>query len=315
LDKQNGRPADVGAELLRFVRVRSTIWCRSEMRASWGFAIPARPLAAFHFVVAGSCQLRVDGVAEPLVLTAGDVAIIPTGRAHTARSDADATVLFLDDILAANPPRDGRLSYGGSGASTDIVCGGFEFTDPTAQPILDLLPSVLVLRGEDRAPNREVREVLALLLRELQHKDGATETVVTRLTDALLALAVRAAFDRGAQVPATWRDRDIAAAVAAIDAQPERHWSLVELASVATLSRSAFAGRFAAATGESPMRYVSRARLARGAALLRDGTASVKHVAELTGFRSEASFSRAFRRHFGAAPRDYRRDGRTPLAG
>jgi AraC-like DNA-binding protein len=285
------------------------------MRAPWGFAIPGRPLAAFHFVVAGSCELRVDGIAEPLVLSTGDMAIVPGGRAHAARSGADATVLFLDDILAANPPRDGRLSYGGSGAPTDIVCGGFELANPTAQPVLDLLPPLLVLRGDGEAPNGEVRGVLALLLRELQHEDGATETVVTRLTDVLLALALRAALERGAAVPAAWRDRDIAVAVAAIDAQPEHRWRLVELASLVALSRSAFAERFAAATGESPMRYVSRARLARGAALLRDSAASVKQVAELTGFASEASFSRAFRRQFGAAPRHYRRGDATVPAG
>ncbi len=130
-----------------------------------------------------------------------------------------------------------------------------------------------------------------------------------RLTDVLLALVLRVALRAGNGMPAAWRDPLIAAAVAAIEEHPERPWTLVELAALSALSRSAFWERFRSATGESPMRYVSRARLARAADLLRKGAASVKQVAEATGFASEASFSRAFRRRFGTAPRTYRQTG------
>lgn len=306
MERQNGQLGDTGSELLRFLHVRSTVWCRSAMRAPWGFAVKARPLAAFHLVVSGTCELRVDDVAETLVLRAGDLVIVPNGRAHVARSDAGAKVLLLDDILAAHPPRDGRLEYGGTGVLTDLVCGGFEVADIAAQPLLDMLPPVLRIEGVDGAPGPEVRDALRLVLHELETSDVAAEAILTRLTDVLLALAIRHALRTGVPTPAVWRDSAIAAAIAAIGQHPDRPWTLAELASAANLSRSALAERFRAATGESPIRFVARARLARASQLLRDSAASVSEIAETSGFASEASFSRAFRRRFGTAPRSYR---------
>jgi AraC-like DNA-binding protein len=276
------------------------------MRAPWGFAIKERPLAAFHIVVSGSCELRVDGVDAPFQLNAGDMVIAPTGRAHTARSGANANVAYLDDILIARPPREGRLEYGGDGALTDLVCGGFELTDPTAVSLLGPLPPAIVVWGSDNAGNAQVRGALALALRELEAPDIGSETMLTRLTDVLLALALRDAL-RSMRLPGdAWRDAPIAAAIVAIEENPERHWTLKQLAAASALSRSAFSERFRSATGVPPMRFVARARLARAAALLSGGNGSVKQTAHSSGFGSEASFSRAFRRHFGTTPQTYR---------
>ncbi len=40
-------PSDPVAKLLGLLRVRSTVYCRSVMRAPWGFGVTARPVAAF----------------------------------------------------------------------------------------------------------------------------------------------------------------------------------------------------------------------------------------------------------------------------
>ena len=58
--------SDAVSEALRFLRVRSTIYCRSEMRAPWGFAAEAPGAAAFHLVTAGRCWLEVEDEPEPV---------------------------------------------------------------------------------------------------------------------------------------------------------------------------------------------------------------------------------------------------------
>ena len=59
-------------------------------------------------------------------------------------------------------------------------------------------------------------------------------------------------------------------------------------------------------TGDSPVRYVTRCRLARAARQLRMSRAGLAEIALLAGYESEFSFSRAFKRAFGVAPRAFR---------
>jgi AraC-like DNA-binding protein len=103
------------------------------------------------------------------------------------------------------------------------------------------------------------------------------------------------------------RDAAIARAARAIHERPEHPWTLAELADLAAMSRSAFASRFRALTGDSPIRYATRWRLARAARRLRSSDATLAEIAALAGYESEFSFSRAFKRAFGVAPGTYRR--------
>jgi mannose-6-phosphate isomerase-like protein (cupin superfamily) len=79
--------ADPVAQLLGLVRVRSSVHCRSVMRAPWGFGVVARPVAGFHLVTQGSCSLEADGEDCVVPLTVGDLVILPRGSAHQVRSD------------------------------------------------------------------------------------------------------------------------------------------------------------------------------------------------------------------------------------
>ena len=41
------------ADILRSLRVRTALYCRSEFRSRWGFGVPGRDVAAFHVVTVG----------------------------------------------------------------------------------------------------------------------------------------------------------------------------------------------------------------------------------------------------------------------
>jgi AraC-like DNA-binding protein len=72
------------------------------------------------------------------------------------------------------------------------------------------------------------------------------------------------------------------------------------------MSRTAFAIRFSLLLGESPMRYVTRRRIARAVALLESSHMAVVQIAREAGYESEVSFSKAFKRHVGLSPAAYR---------
>jgi transcriptional regulator GlxA family with amidase domain len=66
---------------------------------------------------------------------------------------------------------------------------------------------------------------------------------------------------------------------------------------------------FSAATGRTPIRYLTELRLELAARLLVTTRAPLSHIAEQTGYKSEFSLSRAFKRQHGLAPAHYRSAG------
>lgn len=59
--------------------------------------------------------------------------------------------------------------------------------------------------------------------------------------------------------------------------------------------------------GITPMAYLAELRLAQSAAALADLTRSIREIALASGFPDANYFSRAFRRHYGVSPSEYRR--------
>src|SRR5262249_62078829 len=132
--------ASLADRLLDSARVRTTIFCRSSMRAPWGFAVAAHGNPTFHFVTQGRCRLEVDGQADR-ELGRGDLVMLPRGPEHALRDAPGSPTLWLDEILADTPPdASGRLRHGGDGAETELVCGGVAPDAPTPRPPVEAPP-------------------------------------------------------------------------------------------------------------------------------------------------------------------------------
>jgi len=298
------------SQLLLRLTVSSTVYCLSHMSSPWGFKVAARARPAFHLLTAGSALLEVEGEPRPIRLTAGDLVIIPRGEAHTVKDSPKSEVQWLDSILERTPPVNGRLDHGGGGQLSELLCGGFAVDQLTGRPLLEALPTVVLLRGsEGRAPEWLVG-LIRMIASEMASSGPGSEAVVTRLTDALLAQALRQCLvevDRaGGGVPSV-SDPSIAKALRLVREHPDQAWSVPRMAAAVSMSRSAFAERFRAATGEAPMRHLTRYRMARAAEYLRGTQAGIREIARLTGYDSEVSVTKAFRRQFGVAPGAYRK--------
>lgn len=75
-----------------------------------------------------------------------------------------------------------------------------------------------------------------------------------------------------------------------------------ELASLCHISSSHLYVLMRQYSGLSPQRYVAGRRMIRARALIETHKAALGQIAEMVGFSDGASFSRAYRRHFGHAP-------------
>jgi AraC-like DNA-binding protein len=282
--------------------------------------VHARGLAAFHVVTAGECWLQVDDDGQPLLLHAGDLVILPRGHRHWLRDDPASPTLWLEDLLRKDPvDAELRLRSGGGGAVTELLCGAFVLEGSGHHLLLVALPSVIRISGSGERPPPWLTATLELVSIEVRASEAGGAVVLERLSEVMLAQALRVTLlDLQASEhlePELLHDRGIAPAVRAIHEHPEQPWSLGALADLCAMSRSAFAARFRRLTGDSPIRYVTRCRLTRAARQLRTSDHGLAEIARLAGYESEFSFSRAFKRAFGVAPRAYRErgDGETAM--
>jgi AraC-like DNA-binding protein len=87
---------------------------------------------------------------------------------------------------------------------------------------------------------------------------------------------------------------------------PAAAHTVESLAEAASMSRSAFTDRFAAAFGQTPMAFVQHVRMQHAAHLLRKPDLSIDAVAARSGYSSRSHFSTAFHKHHGVSPSEFR---------
>lgn len=138
------------------------------------------------------------------------------------------------------------------------------------------------------------------------------------LLDAALRAARRTRPSHGrGRVTATGsarRLRQLGHTLEALSADPERRWSLGDLADHAGLSACHLAHVFRAEMGISVYGYVVRSRLARALDAVLDTDAGLTEIALDAGFASHSHFTARFRALFGLTPQDLRRQTRAATA-
>lgn len=312
--------ADPLAEALAGLRMDGMFYCRSELTVPWGVYLPpVTDSLWFHVITAGGCELT-DASGAAHTMREGDVVILPHGGGHSAAvppgTDTPTVFDLPHEYLS---PQFAILRHGGGPDAptneplerTDLVCGVVRFHHPAARALLEVLPELIHIEAEHAADWDWFPSLLALMATETRATGAGGEAVVTRLCDILVIQAIRWWVEHDPAADTGWlgalRDPVIGDAVAAIHREPSADWSVRSLADRVSMSRSSFAARFGELVGEGPMSYLTKWRMFVAIDLLRHEGLSVAAVAARTGYRSEASFSRAFKRVVGVPPSEARR--------
>jgi AraC-like DNA-binding protein/mannose-6-phosphate isomerase-like protein (cupin superfamily) len=302
-------PSDDLAEVLKAINVRSTILCLSRFTAPWGFRVDDSDLAKFHVVLDGTAWLDLNSSAESHRLEAGAIVVLPRGTGHIVRDDQRTPVRHLEAILSDHPlDSSGRLTYGGDGASTTVLCGAFEAA-LMPDDMTDLLPQALVLDQE--GSNRVTRWLYAfadLLAADSTAPGGAA--VLAKVADVFLTEFLRQYLaQQGAalvHLPAQGERAPIASALRLMRRDPRARWTVEGLARQVGMSRTAFAAEFRDSVGEPPLSHLIRVRLSRGAGYLATTSRTIHAIAREVGYDNESSFSKAFKRTYGCSPGAFR---------
>jgi AraC-like DNA-binding protein len=301
--------SDIVADTLNSIRVRSSVYCLSDLRAPWGFRVEGANVAKFHLVLEGSCWLEQAGL-DPVKLADGDLVILADGDAHVILDEPGSAVETLDSLIAAHPlDAAARLRCGGTGPRTRLLCGGFGLENPMA--LKGCLPPILHLDGSSTGIGTWLEPVFALVREEARHASPGAQAIFARLADVFLTQALRTyltgAMQAGLLTSDPAQDPQVERASELIRRQPAREWTLQSLAREVGMSRSHLAAQFRAATGDSPMHYLAKLRLGQAAGYLTTTGTSIEAIARRTGYASTASLSKAFKREFGVSPGTYRR--------
>ena len=151
-------------------------------------------------------------------------------------------------------------------------------------------------------------------MNEARRERPGARLMLERLNEIVFVESLREYMARNEIPGAGWlagvKDRHVGRVLELMHADPARGWTVPELARAAGISRSVLTERFGRLVGHSPIEYLKVWRLHLAASLLRDGERKLRDVAEAVGYESEAAFSKAFRRTFGAPPGAWRRGSR-----
>jgi AraC-like DNA-binding protein len=221
-------------------------------------------------VLDGRATLTLDdpGTA-PTELAAGDLVLLPHGSAHLMQDRRDSPARPLEQILAERSAGAAEpLAYGGDGPRTSLLCGGFALASGLPENLLSLLPPLLVLDTTSTGISRWLEPAIALLRDEIARDAPGAAAILAKIADVFLAEVVR------------------------------RYLSSLDLMT---------ATRFRELVGEPPMSYLARVRLGHAAGYLSATDKTVRQIAHMVGYENESSLSKAFRRAFGRAPGEYRR--------
>ncbi len=323
------------SDVLRSVRLRGAVFWYVGCRDDWVAASPptreiaaaaipgAEHVLAYHLIVKGASWAAVEGL-PPVRLGSGDIVMFPQGDAHVLSNAPGARTPQILDAGFVHATRDAArpvpVTYRGSvvepglqlppdDASTVVVCGFIGCDRRPFNPLIEALPRLL--HQNVGGLGAWVAPVMHQAVSESRQRRPGSAAVLERVSEMVFVDAARRYLESLPDDASGWlaalRHPQVGRAIGLLHERPAEPWTIDELGRQVGLSRSALHERFAGLVGMPPMQYLTQWRMQRGAALLREGRATVATIAQEVGYESEAAFARAFKRLVGHPPAAWRR--------
>lgn len=314
---------DLLSDLLGSMHLSGAVLFHAIFRDPWGLAAPdaerlsqmlplnTEHIIPFHIVATGSCWLeRKEG--GRIRLMEGDAVLLPYGESHDLAGDTAAENIPAEQFLPPPPwPEVLTVEHGGSGPATHIVCGFLQCDELLFHPLLSHLPALLYIHPGSSADDRWLAATIRHTAEIAAAGGPGSRSMLSRLTEVIFLEILRKHMQALSADEVGWlaaaNDPVVGNALRCLHAAPLDDWNVHRLAQRAGVSRTVLAERFKHFLDMPPMHYLTYWRLHLAADGLKRTTAPLKAIASQAGYESEAAFSRAFKRHFGLPPADWRR--------
>lgn len=314
---------DLLSGLLGGMHLSGMVLFRAEFREPWCVITPdARQLAKvlpfrtehiipFHVIACGGCWLEMPEQGA-VWLKEGDAVLLPYGHSHYLKGRQAADAVPVGRLLPL-PPWDDMLvvEHGGAGENTRIICGFLQCDELLFHPMLRHLPALVHVSPDAASADGWLATTIRHTAAEASDPAPGSRCMLPRLTELMFVEILRKHI-RGLSADevgwfAALNDRVAGAALRCLHGAPFQEWSVDGLAHRVGASRTTLVERFKHFLQQPPMRYLAAWRLQLAAQRLKSTDLPIKTVADQCGYDSEAAFNRAFKRHFGLPPGDWRK--------
>ena len=308
------------SEMLSLLKPQSYISGGFELADGVAIQWPKHEGIKCYAVVSGQCWLSVEGVPNPVLLSAGDCYLLPPGPPFRLASDLSVTPVNFDVLLKEHRFNLESGKHEGDKPGVDTPGGAYLFgghfilTGGHAEILLKSLPPIMHIQKEsDKAT---MRWSLERMKEEMRDPQPGGSLIAQQLAYMMLIQALRLHLADGARGGVGWlfalADKQMSAAIVCMHEQPSHPWTLQKLAERVGMSRSIFALRFKATVGTTPMEYLTRWRMLLASDRLKNSRDSISAIALSLGYESESAFGKAFRRVMGSSPRQHSRGNTSP---
>lgn len=287
---------EVLSDILRSMRVEGSVYFCDRLQAPWSMDFEDTKSASFHLVRRGECWVMSGE--RTACLGPGDLVFIEPGRDH---------------VLASHPP-DQEPPTGET--RTLLLCGYCSFSEETGTPLLDIFPSLTIIREEEILKHPWLKSTLDQLSTEYMSQQPGAEMVVNKLTEVVLVELIRINFGRDdkSRFIRALSDKQISRALQQLHNNPHIVWTLEKMAENVGMSRAAFAKRFKELVGQPMFAYLTGLRVQRAKELLRETNLPLYEVASRVGYESDLAFTKTFKKHTGITPTRFRKQGKIESA-
>ena len=292
------------SDILDFIEVRSVVSGGSVVTGRWRTHSVIDDDLKFIAVVSGHARLETNGVAGVADLGPGDVAVL-NGRSWLRIDGGEGD----GPPVEVAPPAPGTpLRHEGVDGADVLIGGRIELDRTGRELMLRAFPPLLHVRAENPG-SAQIRDHVQRIFEEMASERPGSDFAVRHYGQLVVLEAIRG-LASDPDLPAGWlsalTDESLRPALALMHEQPGEGWRLEELARSASMSRTTFAERFRTAAGVPPLTYLHDWRMLIAERALRDAGTPIHVLAGDVGYRSESSFSTAFKRHAGESPTKYR---------
>ena len=281
----------------------------------WGLDVPHFGPALLYAVIEGRIELEAPGE-PPCTAAAGDVVLLPRGVSHVAKSGAGLHVQNVLEFLEEHgqrPWRPGELAdepilidLAGLQPACRFMVVLLDFQDAAPNALRLNLPELIHLSAAENGVTPWLQPAVESIVSGLAQRRLGYVALTTKLAELVFIDTIRSYVSLRPEAAGGWlrgmSHPRLARALAELHRDPARRWTIAELARVAGMSRSSFAGTFCKVVDETPFAYLTRLRMTLATARIASGERSVKAAAHELGYASEKAFSHAFRRLAGAPP-------------
>jgi AraC-like DNA-binding protein len=298
------------------IGLKGQIMCRARGYAPWGLEVAADFHVPFYLVEAGGGWLIIENM-SPIRLNQGDLVFLPNGSHHRLVDDPSS---LSTSLIQWTPVSTSSLcpfrQWKGEGMESQFLCGVYRL-DPHmfTEIVLDDLPVYIRLSTHEQDVRSHIDPVLGLLLMELERHDIGSDQCIQYMLDLFLVRMLRAWMKKNPGHHLGWfnaaRHAKISEAIALFFQSPQDPWTVASIAEEVDLSRATFAREFQRLVGQTPLAFLTQLRMKLATKYLTLDGESVAEVGERVGYKSEPAFTRAFKKHFGVPPGQYRHQTRS----